>query len=167
MIDRTMRFWRRKKESTSTGRRRTLPFEDPRWDLLHPLAVLKVDGHTGRRTLLGYAENISKRGMMIGSVWPKEVHSRHQIEFALPAPIDLVVRCDCEVVWSRPYSVDSEKPGMGLEFQELSELAADGIEAVWRAGSPPNAPASRTWSDFDHAWIAWTPRMAARKSVSA
>lgn len=105
--------------------------------------------------------------MMIGTVWPKEVGSRLLIEFALPAPADLVVRCGCEVVWARPYSVDRRRPGMGLEFLELPESAAEGIDSLWRTGHPPDAPASRTWSEFDHAWIAWTPRSAAPKGLSS
>ncbi len=162
-----MRFWRQRKKPGPNGHHGTGPFEDPRWNLPHPLAILRVDVRSERRTLLGYAEYISPEGMMIGTVWPKEVGSRHRVEFALPAPADTVVRCNCEVVWARPYSVDRQRPGMGLEFVAPPESVAESIESLWRAGHAPDAPPTRTWSEFDRKWIDWTPRIAAPKGFSS
>ncbi len=139
-------------------RARRWRFEEPRWALVHPLAVLKVDGAEGRRTLLGYAENISCGGMMIGTVWPKEVGSRLRIEFALPEPADLVARCTCKVIWARPHSADPEKPGMGLQFLDLPAPMALGIESLFEEDRGPQAPPCRTWSEYHQAWIPWTPR---------
>ncbi len=148
----------RRRGSSTGAKRRKWRFEEPRWTLSHPLAVLVVDTAQDRRTLLGYAENISCGGMMIGSVWPKEVGSRLEVEFALPEPADLVVRCTCEVVWARPHSVDPNKPGMGLKFLDLPGSMACGIESLFEGDQGPQTPSSRTWSEYDHAWIPWTPR---------
>lgn len=143
------------------------PFEDPRWRLPHPIAVLTIDRTLDRRTLLGYAENMSRGGMMIGTISPKAVGSRHRVEFALPGPSDVVVRCSCRVAWARPFSVDPERPGMGLELLDLPESVAAAIDALWENGRRPEAPACRTWSEFDRAWIPWTPRIAAPRDVSS
>jgi hypothetical protein len=146
-----------RRRSTIGSRGRKWLFEEPRWSLSHPLAVLRVGGTGNRRTLLGYAENISCNGMMIGSVWPKEVGSRLQVEFALPAPADLVVQCTCEVIWARPHSVDPNKPGMGLKFLDLPGPTACSIESLCDGDRSSETPACRTWSDYDQAWIPWTP----------
>ncbi len=161
-----MSLWSRSNRPDPARRSRDLPFEEPRWRLARPLTILKVDGLGGRHTLLGFAENLSRGGMMIGSISPKEVGSRHQIEFALPAPSDLVVRCSCRVAWARPYSAAGREPGMGLEFLDLPESAAEGIDALWESARPPEAPARCTWSDFDRAWIPWTPRSASPRRIS-
>ncbi len=150
-------LWRSRRTSTGTKGRRWR-FEEPHWTLLHPLAVLNVGGTEERRTLLGYAENISCNGMMIGSVWPKKVGSHLQVEFALPEPADLVVRCACEVVWARPHSADPDRPGMGLSFLDLPESAACSIESLHAGEQAQGAPAGRTWSEYDQAWIPWTPQ---------
>lgn len=151
-------FGRRNDRQTREPSRRW-SLEEARWNLSHPLAVLKVVGE--KRTLLGYAENISRRGMMIGSISPKAVGSRYEVEFALPDPEDLVVRCSCRVAWSRPYSKSTETPGMGLEFLDLPEELAARIESMlWRNGQPSRKAAMRIWSEFDREWIRWRPQAA-------
>ncbi len=161
-----MGLWRNNGKRGPNGQRRTLPFEEPRWRLARPLTILKVDGLGGRHTLLGYAENISRNGLMIGTVSPKEVGSLHEIEFALPSPADLVVRCRCKVVWARRYSAGGREPGMGLEFLDLSASAAESIDSLWGDEHPPEAPATCTWSDFERAWVPWAPRRARPKGLS-
>ena len=149
---------RRTRSSPKGAQGRQWPFEEARWSLPHPLAIMNAGGSQDRQTLLGYAENISRHGMMIGTVWPKEPDSRLQVEFALPEPADLVVRCSCRVVWARPHSVDANRPGMGLEFLDLPDTVADRIDSLWQGDRQPEAPACRTWSEYDHAWVARTPR---------
>ncbi len=152
--------WRRR-GSRPNGDGRQWAFEERRRSLPHRLAVLKVDAPEDRHTLLGYAESITRTGMMIGTVWPKRVGSRHLVEFALPDPADLVVRCTCRVAWARPHSEDRQKPGMGLEFLDLPEPVADRIDSLWQGDARPPARVRRTWSEFDHAWIPWRPPRAA------
>ena len=164
--DPEMGLWRQNRKPGPDGERRTLPFEEPRWRLARPLTILKVDGHGGRHTLLGYAENVSRGGLRIGTVSPKEVGSLHEIEFALPSPADLVVRCRCRVVWARRYSAGGREPGMGLEFVDLPESVADGIDSLWGDEHPPESPATCTWSDFERAWVPWAPRRARPKGLS-
>ena len=147
-------LWKRR-SSSAEAKGRKWRFEESRWALQHPLAVLNVVEAEDRRTLLGYAENISCNGMMIGTVWPKQPGSRLLVEFALPEPADLVVRCTCEVIWARPHSADPNKPGMGLEFLELPGSAARSIESLFGEDRGPAAEACRTWSEYDGAWISW------------
>ena len=148
--------WRRGSSAGAKGR--AWRFEETRWSLPHPLAVLLVDGAQDRRTLLGYASNISCGGMMIGTVWPKKVGRRLQVEFALPEPADLVVRCTCEVTWARPHSADPIKPGMGLRFLDLPCPTARSIESLFEGDASLRARPCRTWSEYDHEWIRWTHR---------
>lgn len=150
-----MRLLRSRRRAPEGGAGSLLPFDDGSWSLPHPLAVLNVAGAGDRHTLLGYAENISRHGMMIGTVWPKEVDRELEIEFALPEPVDLVVRCICRVAWARPHSIDPNRPGMGLEFIELPESVADRIESLRETRQMPESAACRTWSEFDQAWIPW------------
>ena len=148
-----MRLLRRKRRSLKPGDDNLLQFEEPRRRLAHPLVVLNVAGD--RHTLLGYAENISRHGMMIATLWPRQPGSELEVEFALPEPVDLVVRCTCKVAWARPHSVDPNKPGMGLAFHELPESAAAGIESLCNESKTIETPACRTWSEYDQAWIPW------------
>ena len=148
--------WRRRSSPRADDRK--WRFEAPRWQLTHPLPVLNVGGAGDRRTLLGYAENISSGGMMIGTVWPKPVGRRLEIEFALPDPADLVARCSAEVVWARPHRVDPDRPGMGLEFLDLPGATARAIEALFESEGGPYDRPCRTWSEYDGEWIPWTPR---------
>jgi Tfp pilus assembly protein PilZ len=155
----------RRDDRTEHPPERRVSLEEPRWNLNHPLAVLKVVGE--RRTLLGYAENLSRKGMMIGSISPKAVGARYEVEFALPDPEDLVVRCTCRVAWARPYSKSSQTPGMGLEFLDLPDDLAARIESMlWRNGKPSRKAAMRIWSEFDHEWIRWRPQAALRKRTN-
>lgn len=146
--------WKRRFSSNH----RKWQFEAPRWTLAHPLPVLNVGGDGGRRTLLGYAENISCGGMMIGTVWPKPAGTLLEIEFALPAPADLVAHSACEVVWARPHSADPDKPGMGLRFLDLPGDAARAIESLFDGEQGSHSRPRRTWSEYDREWIPWTPR---------
>ena len=94
--------------------------ERQRAELDKPLVVLNANENEGPRTLFGYAKNISRGGMMIGSLNPKEPGSRYDLEFALPGTVKRLGRCYCEVVWKRSLADKAHAPGMGLKFLELS-----------------------------------------------
>ena len=101
----------------------------PRKYLRAPLIVLKVKLDDGRRTFFGYTKNISRSGIFIASVNPREPGARYQVEISFPAPIDRDVRCTCEVVWKRHYAKGSPyEPGMGLRFVNLDEGVAEAID---------------------------------------
>ena len=102
---------------------------DHRKNLPIPITVLKVDSDDSPKTFFGYAKNISRTGMMIGTTNPRELGSRFHLEIPLPAPLKLVATCECEVVWSRRWAKNAEiEPGMGLRFLDLSDEIATAID---------------------------------------
>jgi uncharacterized protein (TIGR02266 family) len=107
-----------------------VPQADSRQDLRVPITVLQADCTDGHKTFFGYAKNLSKGGMMIGTVNPREPGSRFWVEFPLPEPVNRVARCHCEVVWQRCYSREHRyDPGMGLRFLDLPDDMAEAIDA--------------------------------------
>jgi len=102
---------------------------DQRKHLRSPLIVLRVKLDDGRKSFFGYAKNISRSGLFIASVSPKEPRERFQVELALPAPLKRTVQCTCEVVWKRDYSKGApHEPGMGLKFLDLPDEVAEAID---------------------------------------
>ena len=107
----------------------TAPLAAPRKYLRAPLIVLKVKLDDGRRSFFGYTKNISRSGIFIASVNPKEPGTRYQVEISLPTPINREIHCTCEVVWKRHYAKGSPyEPGMGLRFIDLNEDVAQAID---------------------------------------
>jgi hypothetical protein len=101
-----------------------------RLSLRSPLIVLKARIDQDKMSFFGYAKNISRGGMFISSINPREPGSQFRVEFPLPTPIDQRVQCDCEVVWKRIYSPKAiYEPGMGLKFLNLPEEIAEAIDA--------------------------------------
>jgi len=99
---------------------------DLRRTLRTPLLVRKVRLEDAREVFFGYSKNLSRGGMFIATVNPLEPGSRVIVDIPLPPPRKDSVRCECEVVWKRPYRPDSRyDPGMGLKFIDISEAAAD------------------------------------------
>lgn len=95
-----------------------------------PLIVLRVKLDDGRKSFFGYAKNISRSGLFIATVSPRDPGERFQVELTLPAPLGQNVQCACEVVWKRNYSKGSpHEPGMGLRFLELPEEMAAAIDS--------------------------------------
>ncbi len=106
------------------------PTADLRRNLRSPLIVLKVKLEEGTRAFFGYAKNISRSGMFITSVNPREPGSRFPVEIPLPDPICQKVICSCEVVWRRQYDKkSSHEPGMGLKFLDMPEELAEAIDS--------------------------------------
>ncbi len=102
---------------------------DRRMSLRAPLIVQRVRLDDDRRTFFGYAKNVSRGGLFIGTTNPKGVGSRFLVDIPLPEPINRQVRCKCEVVWQRPWSSRGKlEPGMGLRFVDLPETAASEID---------------------------------------
>jgi uncharacterized protein (TIGR02266 family) len=104
------------------------PPSDRRTNLRGTILVTQVKMGDERRYFFGYAKNISRSGIYIQTVSPKNVGDKFNIEFIVPKT-DIFVKCICEVVWSRPYSKSGNvEPGMGLNFVELDPSVADRIE---------------------------------------
>lgn len=98
---------------------------DKRRTLRAPLLVRKVRLEDKREVFFGYSKNLSRGGMFIATVNPLEPGSRVTVEVPLPPPHKGSVRCECEVIWKRPYtSGSSYEPGMGLRFIDLPASAA-------------------------------------------
>lgn len=107
---------------------------DKRRDLRTPLIVLKVKLDDGKKAFFGYAKNISRSGLFIATVNPKEPGSRFQVEIPLPPPIGRNVQCESEVVWKRNYTRGGPyEPGMGLRFLDMPEHLSDLID-LWVKG---------------------------------
>ncbi len=94
-----------------------------------PVIVLQERDEDRRKTFFGYAKNISRGGMFIGSTCPHQPGSKFSIEFPLPSPFRQLVNCTCEIVWNRSYqSGNLHEPGMGLRFLDIPEDAAQSID---------------------------------------
>ena len=89
-----------------------------------PLLITKVKVEQTGKFFFGYAKNISKTGMFIQSVNPKEVGERFRLEFKLPKDTR-TISCTAEVRWKRGYRPwEDHEPGMGLEFIEIEKEMA-------------------------------------------
>jgi uncharacterized protein (TIGR02266 family) len=101
---------------------------DKRRALRYPIIILKVTEDGDREHLFGYAKNISRSGLFIQSVNPREPGERFTISFQVPQT-KILVRCHCEVVWMRRYHLkDQSEPGYGVRFLDLSPGVADAID---------------------------------------
>ena len=110
-------------------RNQDIPQPDHRKQLTIPITVLKADSDDSPKTFFGYAKNISRTGMMIGTTNPRDLGSRFRLEIPLPSPLNVVATCECEVVWSRRWAKNAEiEPGMGLRFLDLPEEIAAAID---------------------------------------
>ena len=106
-----------------------VPKADSRQALRIPIMVLQEACTDGHKTFFGYAKDLSKSGMMIGTINPREPGSQFWVEFQLPEPVNRVAKCHCEVVWQRRYSRDHRyDPGMGLRFLDLPADMAEAID---------------------------------------
>jgi len=107
------------------------PPGDQRRELRSPLLVQNVKVEpAGQKAFFGYAKNISRSGMFIGTTNPKEPGSQFNVEIPFPAPIATTITCACEVVWQRNFSRKSQyEPGMGLKFVDLPKELAERIDA--------------------------------------
>lgn len=95
-----------------------------------PLIVEKIPCGDGQKTLFGYAKNISRGGLFIATVKPREPGEEFVIELTLPTEPKHTLRCRCEVVWKRHFQrKDSNEPGMGLRFLDLAVADGDKIDA--------------------------------------
>lgn len=102
---------------------------DSRQALRVPIMVLKAGVTDGHKTFFGYAKDLSKSGMMIGTINPRDPGSQFWVEFPLPEPVNRTARCHCEVVWQRRYSREHKyDPGMGLRFLDLPADMAEAID---------------------------------------
>jgi len=101
---------------------------DKRRALRYPIIILKVTGGGQKQHLFGYAKNISRGGLFIQSVNPREPGERFVISFQIPNS-EIKVRCKCEVVWIRKYNPkDKLEPGYGLRFLDLPAGVAEAID---------------------------------------
>lgn len=110
-----------------------LKFQDRRTDLRHPIIIFKVAEEGTRPHLFGYASNISRGGLFIESINPRDPGDRYNITFQIPNT-EVAVSCKCEVIWARCYRSKNKRPaGYGIRFTDLSEATAFSIDQ-WVAG---------------------------------
>ncbi len=128
-----MKYPGRKEDEDSESR----PFiaGDRRKHLRTHLLILNLKGDSGAKTFFGYAKNISRSGLFVSSVNPKDVGEEFTVEFNLHRE-ERMIRCRCVVVWSRVYDKTSPyTPGMGLKFLDLAEDTMEYIDN-WVKTSP-------------------------------
>lgn len=100
---------------------------DRRKNLRKQLLVLKVKGEGERGVFFGYAKTISRGGMFIASVNPREVGEEFKITFTPPGAHG-EASCTCQVVWARGYDPTlKSEPGMGVKFLDLDPEVRDRI----------------------------------------
>ncbi len=101
---------------------------DRRKNLRKQLIVLKVKGTDSNGTFFGYAKTLSKGGMFITTVAPKNAGEEFEISFTLTGD-PLPIRSTCKVVWKRDYDPKlKQEPGMGVKFVGLDVNMATRIE---------------------------------------
>lgn len=87
-----------------------------------PLIVERIACEDALKTFFGYAKNISRGGLFVSTLKPREPGEQFDIELTLPLPQPLHVRCRVEVVWKRHFvRKGAHEPGMGLRFIELAD----------------------------------------------
>ncbi|MCM2265605.1 MAG: PilZ domain-containing protein [Desulfuromonadales bacterium] len=103
--------------------------KDLRSNLRVPLIVEKLPCGDGRKTLFGYARNISCGGVFIATVSPRETGEQFDLQVTFPPPEPFVLKCRCEVVWKRRFQRGGKfEPGMGLRFLDLPEESCAALE---------------------------------------
>ena len=101
---------------------------DRRNDLREPIIVFKVVEDGNQQHLFGYAKNISRSGLFIASINPRETGERFYITFQIPKT-GIRARCQCEVIWTRRFKQGSKlEPGYGVRFLNLPEDIAAAID---------------------------------------
>lgn len=95
-----------------------------------PLIVEKIPCDDGHKTFFGYAKNVSRGGLFIATVKPREVGEEFLIEWTLPTNPRHTIRCRCEVVWKQHFQRKGpNEPGMGLRFLDLTDADGDIVDA--------------------------------------
>ena len=91
------------------------------------LLVQKVTGSAN--TFLGYAKNLSRGGIFISTVTPKEIGTTLTVNFKIPDS-DVHITCDARVTWIKDFDPENRiDPGMGLEFGSLTVESRDSIDS--------------------------------------
>jgi uncharacterized protein (TIGR02266 family) len=94
-----------------------------------PMIVEKIPCEDTQKTFFGYAKNISRGGLFIATVKPREPGEKFIIEMTLPMPESLNFRCEGEVIWKRHFvRKGGFEPGMGLRFIDLPEETGNRID---------------------------------------
>ncbi len=95
-----------------------------------PLIVEKIPCGDGYKTFFGYAKNVSRGGLFIATVKPREPGEEFLIEWTLPTKPRHKIRCHCVVAWKQHFHrKEANEPGMGLRFLDLAEADGDKIDA--------------------------------------
>jgi uncharacterized protein (TIGR02266 family) len=110
--------------------------KDQRSTLRVPLIVEKLPCGDGRKTFFGYARNISRGGLFIATVNPREPGEQFDLHVSFPASSQITLHCRCEVMWKRRFEQGGKfDPGMGLRFLDLPRETAEALER-WLSRAP-------------------------------
>ncbi|MCC7201747.1 MAG: PilZ domain-containing protein [Nitrospirae bacterium] len=101
---------------------------DKRRYLRDPIIIFKVAEDALLKPLFGYAKDISRGGLFVASINPRNPGDRFNISFQIP-DTDIKVRCQCEVIWARRFSKAGKlEPGYGVRFTDIPEEIAVSID---------------------------------------
>lgn len=101
---------------------------DRRKNLRKHLLVLKVKGEDRKGVFFGYAKTLSRGGMFIASVNPRNLGEEFDISFSLTGA-QMDIKCKAVVAWRREYDPYlKHEPGMGIRFLDLNEELRDKID---------------------------------------
>ncbi len=104
------------------------PGAERRADTRNHVLVTRTKVGDGRKYFFGYARDVSRAGVFIKTVTPRNPGDEFEIEFTLPRA-DFKIKCRAQVVWSRKFSEAGKKdPGMGLKFLDLDPFIQDKID---------------------------------------
>lgn len=96
---------------------------------------VKVDYRTAHGTFMtDYSKNISARGIYVATSLPLPKGERVRIRLTLDGR-DLPYALEGVVRWSRTAADDPDSPGMGVEFVDYEEVAAELADYVSRLAS--------------------------------
>ncbi len=86
------------------------------------LMIGQIKGEANGRVFFGYAKNISRGGIFISTISPRNPGDVFKIDFFINE-LSLRVNCSVKVIWNRAYQSKASPldPGMGMKFLDLDE----------------------------------------------
>lgn len=97
--------------------------------------VVEIGVYSETNFYSGFSEDISEGGIFVSTYDLRPIGSRVNLEFVLPGGYE--VKCSGEVRWVKdPTDTMEVKPGMGVQFEELSDEDLEAIKEFVSNRSP-------------------------------
>lgn len=88
--------------------------------------VVQVEFRTASSFLVAYSVNLSRGGMFLETDYPVPLGSEIPLQLAVPG--HGIISLTGRVVWHRSVAGEEGPPGLGVEFQEMSEELGQAID---------------------------------------